>query len=218
MKEVSDGDVTVNIGIFRPLNITFLRCTDSSRCLTSTSLRFYRSCFAHYRLFSVLHAEYPGRDVVFFKHMGKQLLPHSDWSWLRSCRNIILLRHPLPVLRSFHRAMVAPGHVASLRGLEDSGIASLLRIHSFCEALGPGPWRPQVVLNEDLLQRPEETLRRLCDELVRGGGVLCFPYLPSPTNTHTLSLSLPSPPLHPPMSEPSTAKSDRQADIPSSQL
>lgn len=42
-------------------------------------------------------------DMVFFKHMGKQLMDGEDWSWLLQCRNIILLRHPLEVLSSFYR-------------------------------------------------------------------------------------------------------------------
>ena len=41
-------------------------------------------------------------DLVFFKHMGKQLLPETDWSWILDCYNVILLRHPRDVLASFN--------------------------------------------------------------------------------------------------------------------
>lgn len=105
------------------------------------------------------------QDVVFFKHMAKQLLPDSDWSWVRSTRwsrHVLLLRHPLPVLRSFHAAMIAPGHVQTLQGLRDSGIGCMERIFEHLSRGGSGERLPVVILNEDLLTQPEATLRALC--------------------------------------------------------
>ena len=95
-------------------------------------------------------------DLIFFKHMGKQLLPGDDWKWILRCKNIILLRHPRKVLQSFHTSL------ASTVNPSDSGVQDLRRIYQYATEHGQ---HVPVVLNEDLLKRPEGTLAALCKSL-----------------------------------------------------
>ena len=105
---------------------------------------------------NVVFSEQPeAKSLVFFKHMGKQLLPNTDWSWILECKNVILLRHPRDVLHSFYTGL---GSVSPA----DSGVKDLYDIYQYANEHGQ---QVPVILNEDLLRRPEGTLSSLCEQL-----------------------------------------------------
>jgi hypothetical protein len=45
------------------------------------------------------------RKNKFFKHIAKQLGLVNDLSWVKNCRNVILVRDPALVLNSYHSAL-----------------------------------------------------------------------------------------------------------------
>jgi len=93
-----------------------------------------------------------GKKVRFFKHMAKQLVGDGfDKSFLASTKNVILLRHPRDILLSYHRAL---GEAT----MEDTGLKEMVALLDDGKA-------DAVVVNSDLLGRPEGTLRALCDTL-----------------------------------------------------
>ena len=102
-------------------------------------------------------------DLVFFKHMGKQLLPDTDWKWILQCHNVILLRHPRDVLASFHAGL---GGVES--AIEESGLLSLWDIFTYIKETKSTNFddnRVCIILHDDLIDNPEGTLRALCKNL-----------------------------------------------------
>ena len=92
---------------------------------------------------------------VFYKHMAKHLLPTLDRSFLYKCPNIILIRHPEKLLKSYTRAL---GSVA----VSDTGLQEQVDLFDELRANRlPVP----IVCNDTLLEHPEASLRLLCSYL-----------------------------------------------------
>lgn len=90
------------------------------------------------------------KPIRFAKHISKQLPPiqlESTKKWLIGSSNVLLIRDPKRVLMSW---LSTSGQVPTLA---DSGFPDLIALL---------PYADGVVMNEDLLQRPEGTLRALC--------------------------------------------------------
>jgi hypothetical protein len=97
------------------------------------------------------------KPVLFLKHMAKQskLL---DMSFLRSTRNVILIRHPAEVLSSWSSSL----GVSNTR-MEDIGV---LEQRDLMRAImAAGQEEPIIVSNQNLIAHPEGTLRSLCARL-----------------------------------------------------
>jgi hypothetical protein len=91
-----------------------------------------------------------GKTVFYAKHMTHHLLPEVDRSALGALRHAYLIRDPRQLLASYARVRAQPV-------LADLGLAQQVEI---LRMFG-GP----VVDSRDILQRPEPTLRALCDAL-----------------------------------------------------
>ena len=103
----------------------------------------------------ILAAAQPGQ-VLFFKHMAKHL-PMLDHGFLAKTRNVILCRHPAEVLASWSATL---GDAQT--SVKDIGLEEQISLLDMLRAVGQ---EPIVVVNETLIQRPEGTLRALCDAL-----------------------------------------------------
>ena len=97
-------------------------------------------------------------NLIFFKHMGKQLLPGTDWSWILDCQNVILLRHPRDVLASFNAGLSG----SDIDAKSESGVIDLYNIYNYVTSNNNNI---SVILQDDLLNNPEGTLKSLCREL-----------------------------------------------------
>ena len=106
-------------------------------------------------------------DLVFFKHMGKQLLPETDWSWILDCYNVILLRHPRDVLASFNVGLGDNMDDAT----NESGLMDLYNIYNYViennnnKNNNNNNNKISIIFHDDLMNNPEGTLKTLCDEL-----------------------------------------------------
>ena len=105
---------------------------------------------------SMIHGSHE-KPVLFLKHMAKQskLL---DMSFLRSTRNVILIRHPAEVLSSWSSSLGVHN-----TKMEDIGVLEqrdLLRA-----IISMGHEETIIVSNQSLITQPEGTLRALCARL-----------------------------------------------------
>ena len=91
-----------------------------------------------------------GKTVFYAKHMTHHLLPEVDRSALGALRHAYLIRDPRQLLASYARARARPV-------MADLGLAQQVEIFR----MFGGP----VVDSRDILERPEPTLRALCDAL-----------------------------------------------------
>ncbi len=101
-------------------------------------------------------------NLVFFKHMGKQLLPSTDWAWILNCHNVILLRHPRDVLASFNAGLSSSSSSIDIDAKSESGVIDLYNIYNYVTSNNNNI---SVILQDDLLNNPEGTLKSLCQEL-----------------------------------------------------
>jgi hypothetical protein len=95
-----------------------------------------------------------GKRIFFQKQMTHHLLPEVDREWLGLLTNCFLIRDPREVISSYVKKRDDPA-------LEDLGFVQQLEIFDFVRAQTNRV--PPVVDAKDVLQNPEETLRRLCD-------------------------------------------------------
>lgn len=97
-----------------------------------------------------------GRHVFYQKHMAHHLLPHVDLAWLSRVDNAFLIRGPVEVALSYHKAR------ADVRA-EDLGYRRQAEIYErVADASGEAP---VVIDAADFLQAPEGMLRRWCERL-----------------------------------------------------
>lgn len=95
------------------------------------------------------------KDVVFFKHMAKHLLPGLERDFMKHMRNVILLRHPANVVSSFYSAL---GHVH----IDDTGFKEQAQLYDELTAAGQDV---PVIYQPDLLSDPAASLQALCTRL-----------------------------------------------------
>lgn len=93
-------------------------------------------------------------EVVFFKQMTHHLL-NLDRSFLNSCKNIILIRHPKLVLQSYAKVIANPS-------VEDIGIVQSFRL---VEEFQNSTTKPIIIDSDGLLQNPADSLAKLCEAL-----------------------------------------------------
>lgn len=112
--------------------------------------------FRHHRLHASDYVSpEEGKDHVFYKHMAKHMLPSLRKDFLFECPNIILIRDPEKILKSYTRAL---GSVQ----LKDTGLVEQAQLFDMLHKHNvPVP----VVCNDTLMKRPEETLKLLCSFL-----------------------------------------------------
>lgn len=96
-----------------------------------------------------------GRAHFYQKHMTHHMIDGIDRSWFGHVRHVFLIRHPARVLASYARKRENPT-------LSDIGFVQQAQIFDEVRALGDAA---VVVDSHDILMRPKETLRTLCDAL-----------------------------------------------------
>jgi hypothetical protein len=107
------------------------------------------------RVVAGLAGEIPGgRRVWYQKHMTHHLLPAIGRDWLSGLVNAFLIRDPREVLTSYVRTRSEPT-------LGDIGIVEQAELFSWITARTGRA--PPVIDARDVLERPEPTLRRLCE-------------------------------------------------------
>jgi Sulfotransferase domain len=94
-----------------------------------------------------------GKRIFFQKQMTHHLLPEVDREWLGLLTNCFLIRDPREVISSYVKKRDEPA-------LEDLGFVQQMEIFDF--VLAQTNRVPPVVDAKDVLQNPEQTLRRLC--------------------------------------------------------
>ena len=94
------------------------------------------------------------KQILFLKQMTHHLIG-LDWSFLRACENILLLRHPKYVINSFSK-------VYENAVLEDIGIEQQRKVYDYLAKSGKDIF---VLEASDLLKNPEKMLRQLCQSL-----------------------------------------------------
>ncbi|MFC7529702.1 HAD family hydrolase [Actinoplanes sp. GCM10030250] len=110
----------------------------------------------------------PATGVHYQKHMAHHLLPEIGRDWLGALTHAFLIRDPAHVVASYARVRGEPT-------LEDLGYPQQLEI--FRTFGGP------VVDSADVLQDPEDTLRRLCTALGLAFEPAMLSWAPGPRRT-----------------------------------
>lgn len=90
-----------------------------------------------------------GIEISYQKHMSHHLLPSVDRGWLSEVRNLLLIRHPVPVLASYTK-------VRPSVSLADLGLPQQLELAEHAEL---------IIDADDLLTDPDRHLRAICDHL-----------------------------------------------------
>ena len=103
----------------------------------------------------ILAPAQPGK-VLFFKHMAKHM-EKLDHTFLGATRNVILCRHPAEVLASWSATL---GDAQT--SVQDIGLDQQLSLLDMLAAIGQ---KPIIIVNDNLIRRPEGTLRALCAAL-----------------------------------------------------
>ena len=99
----------------------------------------------------------PGGWPVFYqKHMAQHMIPGFPRAWMRSCRNVFLIRHPARVVASY---------AARRQGAEPEDLGFTLIEELFDEVAQWSGEAPAVLDGDALRADPETSLRRLCDRL-----------------------------------------------------
>ena len=100
-----------------------------------------------------LSADPPASSIQYQKHITKHLLADYPRDWLALVSNVFLIRHPARVICSYHAKDEDPQ-------LSDIGIVDQWQIYEQVIELGQ---TPMVVDSFDILNNPEQQLRRICD-------------------------------------------------------
>ncbi|MBK8847622.1 MAG: HAD family hydrolase [Bacteroidetes bacterium] len=94
------------------------------------------------------------KPYVIFKQMSHHLL-HLDLSFLLSCKNFLLLRHPARVINSYIK------NIANVSE-DDLGFNSLVKIFDYLKENK----QPLITIDSDtLIKNPEQALTILCNKL-----------------------------------------------------
>lgn len=97
-----------------------------------------------------------GRGVYYQKHMTLHMIPGIDRSFMRSCANVFLIRHPARVVASYAKKREAPT-------LADIGFVQQAEL--FDEVAGWSGHSPLVIDSADIRANPPDVLRKLCSAL-----------------------------------------------------
>jgi len=101
----------------------------------------------------VIHGTYP-TSQVFFKNMAHHLI-EVDWSFLKDCTNIFLIRNPRQLIASFAQVIPHPN-------LQDIGLKLEYEILQYCLDNN----LPFVVLDSnEVLKNPKLVLTKLCHQI-----------------------------------------------------
>lgn len=97
-----------------------------------------------------------GKSLWYQKHMAHHLLPNMGRGWMGKLRHVLLIRHPEEVLASYLRAR-------GTATLDDLGFRQQCEILDYVAgALGQ---QVLVLESREVLKRPAQALRCLCDAL-----------------------------------------------------
>ncbi len=104
---------------------------------------------------TLVHPNRGKKPIVYQKHMTHHILPDYSLDWMKTVRNVFLIRDPRRILASYlnKRAKV---------GFEDLGFAEQIRLFEFCMG---AELDPIVLDSDDLLRDPGGVLRALCTAL-----------------------------------------------------
>lgn len=94
-----------------------------------------------------------GQSLFYQKHMTQHMISEFDRRWMRSCRNVFLIRHPARVVASYSKKRESPT-------LEDIGFVQQAEL--FVEVADWSGVAPVVVDSDDIRTDPEGTLKKLC--------------------------------------------------------
>lgn len=136
-----------------PLYAAWLRSTGAPHPMRDTILAHHESDWQ--RVLDTLLGP-QSSDILYEKHISKHLLPEMDRSWLSSHRHAFLIRHPHPMLLSFHRKLEQVT-------VEETGLPQQMELWSWLQEKH-GITAP-VVDSRDLLTDPQGVLQQLCAAL-----------------------------------------------------
>jgi len=97
-----------------------------------------------------------GKAVFYQKHMTLHMIDGFDRTFMRTCANVFLIRHPARVVASYARKREGPK-------LADIGFVQQAEL--FDEVAGWLGHAPQVIDSADIRANPSESLRNLCISL-----------------------------------------------------
>ena len=97
-----------------------------------------------------------GQSLFYQKHMTLHMLPGFDRRWMRSCKNVFLIRHPARVVASYAKKRQGPT-------LHDIGFTQQAELYD--EVANWSGTAPLVIDSDDIRADPEAMLRRLCTAL-----------------------------------------------------
>jgi hypothetical protein len=116
-----------------------------------------------------------GKSIFYQKQMAHHLVPEIDRGWLARVTNCLLIRDPREVISSYLRKNYEPA-------ARDLGFPQQVEIFEWVRThVGV---TPLVLEARDVLQRPRETLRQLCDSLAVAfdESMLSWPHGPRDTD------------------------------------
>jgi len=91
---------------------------------------------------------------IFFKHMAHHLI-ELDWSFMKSCTNLILTRDPREMLPSYAQQVEMPT-------LNDVGYDSQIKVMNYLKEIG----QELIVLDaKQVLLNPKNVLTQLCEKI-----------------------------------------------------
>jgi hypothetical protein len=97
-----------------------------------------------------------GKQVYYQKHMTLHMIPGIDRSFMQSCANVFLIRHPARVVASYAKKREAPT-------LADIGFVQQAEL--FDEVASWSGHAPLVIDSADVRANPFESLDKLCSAL-----------------------------------------------------
>lgn len=102
-----------------------------------------------------VRAMHEKHEYIFLKNMAHHHIG-LDWSYLRSVKNVFLIRNPKQLIASFAQVITHPT-------LQDIGLKEEADLLDYIEQ--HSDQRPIVIDSNQILQHPEKGLSRLCQEL-----------------------------------------------------
>lgn len=97
-----------------------------------------------------------GKAIFYQKQMTHHLLPEVDRGWLRGVVNCFLIRDPREVIASYLKKNHEPS-VEDLGFVQQAALFDRVRVDT--------GQTPPVIDARDILERPEQTLRMLCEAI-----------------------------------------------------
>lgn len=97
-----------------------------------------------------------GQRLFYQKHMTLHMIPEFDRRWMRSCRNVFLIRHPARVVASYAKKREGPTQ-------HDIGFVQQAGLYDEVATWSGTP--PVVIDSDDIRADPEAMLRKLCTAL-----------------------------------------------------